>query len=405
MRSHPRLAAGVAAAVLLCTGTLPSTAARAAPPGDCNVKIGSPEQGGQPWEHKRLNVARVWPITDGTGVQVGVIDSGLNTEQAQLSRMKVRAGVNVSGFSVPTDTRDCVYHGTAVAGIIAAPKVTGVYFTGIAPGATIVAIKEQQGDEQDGVNHIAAAILAAVAEHVQVVNISVTTPVDTPDMRAAMAKAAAADIVVVAAGGNDGTSGNSAAYPAAYSRQFPNVLAVSASGIGDAITQFSSRGSYIDIAAPGEGVEVPMPKSGYLANQSGTSFAAPVVAGTAALVRAAHPDLTAAQVVARIEATADAPPGVTVPSSVYGYGIVNPYLAVTALRDDTASAPPATQAAALPQLPHHPPASRHLQHLALGVGTILLGLAVLAGLAAAIVRRVTRPGAALRPAGRPGAGR
>lgn len=158
-----------------------------------------------------------------------------------------------------------------------------MFFRGIAPGVTIMPIKEQQAADQSGTNHIAEAIAAAVAAHVKVLNISITTPVPTPDLEHAMASAAAADIVVVAAGGNDGGTGNEPAYPAAYSPRFPNVLAVSATDAADAVQSTFTTGSYINIAAPGNGVEIPMPKRGYLANQVGTSYAAPIVAGTAAL--------------------------------------------------------------------------------------------------------------------------
>lgn len=382
------LGAGTAvAALLVATAVATAPGAGADPPPQCNVKVGTNEQRTQPWELKRLNVQQIWPITDGTGVLVAVVDSGFNREQAQLSRIKVRQGVNVSGVFGRTDTRDCFFHGTAVTGIIAAPPVNGVYFTGVAPGVTIMPIKEQQGEDQQGTNHIAEAIDAAVAAHARVINISITTPVSTPDLEAAVAAAARADVVIVAAGGNDLNGSNAPAYPAAYSNKYPNVLAVSMTDQNDQVGGVSTTGGYINIAAPGDGVELPMPKVGYLANQQGTSYATPVVTGTAALVLAAHPRLTAAQVVARIEATADAPPGFTVPSPAYGYGIVNPYLAVTAFRDDAAGPPTTAGARPIAAVPPRPPADRHLQHLALGVGIALLGLAVVAGLVAAVIRR------------------
>jgi type VII secretion-associated serine protease mycosin len=380
--------AGLGVAALLIAASVASTPARAGAAVECNVKIGSKDEpAGPPWEQKRLNVRQVWPISDGSGVLVAVIDSGFNTEGTQLSKIHLRPGVNVSGVFGPTDTRDCVYHGTAVTGIIAAPMTEGKYFAGIAPGVQIMPIKEQQADQQQDTNHIAEAILEAVKAHVNVINISITTPVPTPDLEQAVAAAAAADIVIVAAGGNDGSSSNLPAYPAAYSTTYPNVLAVSMTDQDDGVSGISTRGSYIDIAAPGKGVELPMPKNTYLGNQEGTSFAAPIVTGTVALVRSAHRKLTAAQVVSRIEATADAPPGLTVPSAEYGYGIVNPYLAVTAVRNDAASPPPDARPAAIPAVPPPPPTDRHLQHLALGVGIALLGLAVLAGLVSAIIRR------------------
>lgn len=389
MRRHivRAAAAGAVTFAVLSTTTVWTAPAATADPNDCAVKIGGSEPPAQAWELKRLNVPSVWPITDGSGVRVGVVDSGLNTEQAQLSKMKVAPGYNVSGQFGTNDTRDCYFHGTAVAGLIAAPKVDGVYFTGVAPGVTIVPIKEQSGQEQQGTNHIGAAIEAAIAAHVQVINISIVTNVSTPDLESAVADAARHNIVVVAAGGNDGASTDLPAYPAAYSTKYPNVLAVAMTDQSDQVSGASTRGSYVNISAPGNGVELPMPKIGYLANQQGTSYAAPVVAGTAALVRAAHPSLTAAQVVSRIEATADAPPGFSVPSSSYGYGIVNPYLAVTAIRDDSASIAPTSKPSEIAPLPPGPKADRHLQHLALATGLILLGLAVLAGLIAAIIRR------------------
>lgn len=380
-------AAAACGALAALSAAVVGSAAPATADTECKVKIGGAEQGGEPWELKRLGLENIWPITDGTGIRVGVVDSGLNTEQAQLSQMHVAPGTNVSGVFGPNDTRDCYFHGTAVAGIIAAPKVNGVFFTGVAPGVTIVPIKEQQGQEQQGTNHIGAAIEAAIAAHVQVINISIVTNVPTPDLEQAVADAARHNIIIVAAGGNDGATTDLPAYPAAYSTQFPNVLAVAMTDQNDQASGSSTRGSYINISAPGNGVELPMPKVGYQAGGQGTSYAAPVVSGTAALVRAAHPSLTAAQVVARIEATADAPPGIAVPSSSYGYGIVDPYLAVTTVRDDRALGPPTAKPSAIAPMPPRPPADRHLQHLALATGLILLGLAVIAGLVAAIIRR------------------
>jgi hypothetical protein len=350
------LGAGTAAfALLVATATGAAPRAGADSPPECKVKIGAPEQQTQPtqpWELKRLSVEQIWPITDGAGVLVAVIDSGFDRDRPQLSHIKVRQGVNVSGAFGPTDTRDCFFHGTAVTGIIAAPPVNGVYFTGVAPGVTIMPIKEQQGDVQQGTNHIAEAIDAAIAAHARVVNISITTPVPTPDLERAVAAAARADIVMVAAGGNDLNGSNAPAYPAAYSTRYPNVLAVSMTDQNDAVGGISTQGSYIDIAAPGNGVELPMPKGTY-----------------------------------RIEATADAPPGVTVPSPAYGYGIVNPYLAVTAVRGDAVAPQPKADAQPIAAVPPRPPADRHPQHLALWVGIALLGLAVVAGLVAAVVRR------------------
>ncbi len=81
-------------------------AAAAAP--ECRYKIGSAEQGGQPWEQRRLGMDEVWPIADGRGVLVGVVDSGFDATNPQLAGIKTVHGVNVSGVNGPTNTQDCV---------------------------------------------------------------------------------------------------------------------------------------------------------------------------------------------------------------------------------------------------------------------------------------------------------
>lgn len=314
-----------------------------------------------------------------------MIDSGLDVRHPQLGGMKVLPGTDViPGYSAH-DVRDCYGHGTSVTAVIAAQHIDGVAFVGVAPDATIVPIKQTntQGDSANA-DGIGLGIDAAIAAHAGVANISVTVTTPTDNLLSAMKRAARADLVIVAAAGNDGQGNNLAAYPAAYSTQFPNVIAVSASDVDDAIGQFSDSGDYVTVAAPGVGVVTPAPYRGYL-KSDGTSFAAPFVTGTVALVRAAHPKMTAAQVRSRIEATADPPPA-TVPDSRYGYGIVNPYLAVTAIREDTPATSTARPAPPLPARASVPPPDRHLAHVALAVAIVLLGLTVLAVAGAAVLR-------------------
>ena len=357
--------------------------AHAAAPATCNVKTGAEDAGVTPWAQKRLGFDRAWPITQGAGVTVAVIDSGVDIQQPQMKLISyVSPTVVTAGGAGPGNTRDCIGHGTGVAGIIAAPKLLKVGFMGVAPQARIMPIKVTNEDS----GHISPAFIAqgidaAIAAHVQVINISLATNSNVAVLKAAIDRAEAADIVVVAAS-NERDNAQRTAYPAAY----PTVLAVAATDGEDNAADFSATGSYVDIAAPGQDIDKPAPISGYTP-QDGTSFAAPFVSGTVALVRAAHPELTAAQVRARLEATADPPAGISVPSDRLGYGIVNPYLAVTAVRDDSATSPPPAKQQAIPPAAPRVPPDRHLQHLALGVGTILLGLAILAGLCTAVIRR------------------
>jgi subtilisin family serine protease len=206
---------------------------------------------------------------------------------------------------------------------------------------------------------MATAVRDATAAGARVINISATTPTDTPVLRAAVDYALAHDVVVVASAGNDdpstvdttGTAPPAVYYPAAY----PGVLAVAATGTDDRRTDASHSGTYVGIGAPGKDVVSTGPNGpGRYAMLSGTSFATPFVAGTAALIRSYRPGLTAAQVVARLKATADPPP-TGVQNADVGAGIVDPYAAVAALIPGEQHATPVATRAPAQALPARPP--------------------------------------------------
>jgi subtilisin family serine protease len=167
------------------------------------------------------------------------------------------------------------------------------------------------------------------------------------------------------------------------------VAAIGADGLREARSQV---GAYVRIAAPGGLVTAAALPSG-LATFTGTSFAAPFVSGAAALVLQRYPEYTPAQVAARLYATADPVPD-TVPSTSYGYGVVNPYRAVTGAPYQPGPASPAAVPPAHPADASAPPALSYRSALiAAGAGG---GFAVLLILVAVVLprglRRRWRPG-------------
>jgi subtilisin family serine protease len=221
-----------------------------------------------------------------------------------------------------------VGHGTAVASIIAAAPVPGVSFTGVAPAARILSVKIS-GTDTFPTSVTPQGIMDAVDFGADVINLSLATPDDVPALRNAVEYALRHNVVVVAAAGNDlpqgGTEGTGPFYPAAY----PGVLAVGAVGPDGVLAGFSDQHTPVGVTAPGVNVTTAYPgtfPAAYDPGQNGTSFAAAFVSGVVALVRSAHPGLNAAQVVARIEATAH---GATGPGT--GHGLVDPVRAVTAV--------------------------------------------------------------------------
>ncbi|MER7501170.1 S8 family serine peptidase [Nonomuraea pusilla] len=321
----------LAASLLALQPLIAPVAARSAPeecrPPRASVTIG------ETWAQRRLNVQRVWPLTTGEGVTVAVVDSGVDERHPQI-RLAGKADLTGTGY------RDCMGHGTAVAGIIAAQYNKDVPFHGVAPGVRLLSFKQSKDGTGD-VGLLAKAIRAAADENADVINVSIEAH-DQPDLKAAVDYALGKDVVIVAAAGNrekdDGTVTPS--YPAAYD----GVLSVGAAGPDGSRSTFSNPNA-VSVLGPGQGVSSTWPGGGFQGKLEGTSYAAPYVAGVAALVRSRFPHLDQVRVRRRIMLTADGANG-----SGTGAGMVNPLLAVTMVL-------PSEQVAVAPPVPSPLPAS------------------------------------------------
>ena len=325
-RSSLRL---LAAAALAATAALwPLGIRPAAADSACNTQIyPHADPAAVPWAQSRLGFQRVWPLTEGSGVKVAVVDSGVDAANPQLADVQ-----DGGSFSPATGSAlaDSVGHGTMVAGIIAAKPGKGTDFVGVAPAAQLISVKAAASECESSTQAIGDAILKAANLGAGVINISITATAPDPQLARAVYEAEAAGIVIVAAAGNDAMQGNAKVYPASY----PGVLAVASIDPSGARSSFSSTGTTVGVAAPGSDIVstgAAIDGLGVVggASAQGTSFAAPYVAGVAALVRSAHPNLSGAQVVRRIEATADHPAGTA--DAALGWGVVDPYAAVTAV--------------------------------------------------------------------------
>jgi membrane-anchored mycosin MYCP len=337
-----------------------------------------------PWPQQRLAPERAWVLTRGEHVTVAVIDSGVDATVPQL-RGHVLPGIDVIGGRGRANT-DCIGRGTFVAGIIAARPTPGIGFAGVAPGATILPLRQTSTGQDGSPSVLAAAIRAATDHHAKVINISDGSPVSTTALRSAVRYAQAHDVLIVAAADDQNRQG--ASYPAVY----PGVLAVGAIGEDG---KRSQSGNAVRLVAPGDGVlGLGAGGPGHLIGQ-GAGFAAPFVAGVAALVRSYQPALTAAQVARRLELTADHPGG-SLPDPVIGFGVVNPYAAVASILPEE-GARPATPSGAPPQaslLPvvHAAPVDHGGRTAGLAIGGLGLAALLITGLLAAVLPRGRRRG-------------
>ncbi|WP_137725409.1 type VII secretion-associated serine protease mycosin [Prescottella subtropica] len=342
----------------------------------CTLVVPMADESDVPLPQRSLDFTSVWPLTRGQGQVVAVIDTGV----AAHPRLP---GLTGGGDYVGTGdgVGDCDAHGTIVAGLIAAAPVASSGFTGGAPDARIVSIRQSSAaftevsrrvDPADSANSsgygntqtMAMAIRRAADLGATVVNISevacrpASDGVSDQALGAAVQYAATVkNVVIVAAAGNYRSGGCAAqnpppdplhpsadpwdavttiATPAWYDDYVLTVGSVDPDG---SPSEFSLGGPWVDVAAPGTGMVSLSPGGrgqtrqwltgqGEARSFDGTSFAAPLVAATAALVRARYPQLSAQQVIARIEATAHAPAEGWNP--YVGHGVIDPLAAVTA---------------------------------------------------------------------------
>jgi subtilisin family serine protease len=226
-----------------------------------------------PWGIDRVDAELVWQGGNTAGsIRVGVIDTGIALSHPDLAA-NIAGGVNtINPHKNPNDDNG---HGSHVAGIIAGLD-NDIGVVGVAPEADLYAIKVLGANGSGYLSDVIEGIDWATANGMNVINMSLGTSVDSQLLHDAVIRAYDAGVVVVAAAGN---SGGSVGYPGAY----PEVIAVSATDASDQIASFSSRGTEVDLAAPGVSIFSTYKGSGY-ATLSGTSMSSPHVAGVAALV-------------------------------------------------------------------------------------------------------------------------
>ena len=218
----------------------------------------------------------------GAGARVAVLDTGIDCGHEDLAGGCFYGEDFTTFFGYPFDDHG---HGTHVAGIIGA-RANGVGTIGVAPEASIYAVKVLDGNGSGALSWVAAGIDWAVANDIQVINMSLSATVTSQALSDAVAAAQAAGVLVVSAAGNSGCC-NTVGYPA----RLPGSMAVGAVDAADAIASFSSTGPEVDVVAPGVAVRAPVPTgtcalcdpSGYKV-LNGTSMATPHVAGVAALL-------------------------------------------------------------------------------------------------------------------------
>jgi serine protease len=305
---------------------LPASPAGATPPAaDPAPMLGDSVRADQ--THLRtLDVQDAWPISQGAGVTVAVIDSGVDADHSDLQG-QVLPGLDLVDPRGNGDT-DLVGHGTTVSAIIAGRGDDSNGVIGIAPKSKILPVRVlDQENRYDDAIIVAKGVRWAVDHGARVINLSLGGNGSSAALAAALDYAFAKDVVVVACTGNTSPSSSDGVW---YPAREPGVLAVAGmERDGDVLWSGSITGKETVVTAPATQLVGARPgASGYWKVQ-GTSFAAPMVSATAALVRSRWPTMPAGEVINRIIRTAK-DRGAAGRDPIYGFGLVNPTGALTA---------------------------------------------------------------------------
>ena len=294
-------------------------------------------RGSQQWVLDMLRVETAWSVTQGSGVTVAVIDSGVNPDVSDLAG-SVITGPDYTGVTTSPASGNWGVHGTWMASLIAGHGhdggLSGV--VGIAPEARILSIrvipdrqdphygKYEREPETVIQQSLADGIAYAVAHGARVISMSIGYSAPSGLVRQELQKAYDRGVVVIASAGNSGGPADSSRggeAPESFPANYPGVISVGAVKSTGAVAGFSSDNLSVQVAAPG--VLVPAQgRDGQYWYVSGTSPACALVAGVAALIKSRYPGLAPDLVASALTSTTtDRPPGGY--DSQVGFGIVD----------------------------------------------------------------------------------
>jgi major intracellular serine protease len=246
------------------------------------------------WAQRILGIPRVWSVSQGQGVKVAVLDTGIDVDHPDLAA----AIMDTKDFT-GDGIEDTNGHGTHTAGIIGA-RLNDVGFVGVAPKTKLLIGKVLGRGGRGSFEWIARGIAWAVSRGAHIISMSLGGRSSTHRMFVAVHEALVKGRCVITAAGNEGSLfQNSIGYPGRYG----GVITVASHDENGNPSGFSSRGGEVDFMAPGSNIWSTYKNGGY-ATLSGTSMATPFVSGQIALLRSLAPGLTLAEIEAQLTATA-----------------------------------------------------------------------------------------------------
>ncbi|MDK2941106.1 MAG: thermitase [Acetobacterium sp.] len=274
---------------------------------------------GKAWQFQSIGTDKTWDqVSNAETVGVAVLDTGLNTNHPDLT------GRIIAGYDYVTKSStvlDQDGHGTLVSGFIAATANNGIGLSGVAGTANVKIAPYRVGAKGLSVANICAALMdAADRSDIKVINMSYGGYDYNNSEAAAIQYAKDRGKVLVASSGNEGEANDPKTGLSSYPASYDGVISVAATTRSNDRAAFSQYNTMVDLAAPGEDVYTTSIDGDYI-NDSGTSFASPIVAGACGVLLAANGSLNADQVEAALTSTA-LDLGAPGKDDYFGYGLI-----------------------------------------------------------------------------------
>lgn len=274
----------------------------------------------QQWGLKKISAPAAWDIATGfSNIVAAVIDTGVDLDHPDLidnlwtNRGEIpNNGIDDDGNGYIDDvhgwnfvantanTDDDNEHGTHCAGIIGAAANNGLGVSGVSWDVSIMPVKVLDSAGNGYTSNVINGIRYAVENGADIISLSLGSAYDSLSEKTVIESFP--DVLFVIAAGNDGKK--TVNYPAAYAAEFDHVMAVASTTSSDSLSSFSNYGKGVTVAAPGSDIYSTVPSGSY-ASMSGTSMAAPLVAGSAALMKSVDSSLTPSEIKSMIVSTAD----------------------------------------------------------------------------------------------------
>jgi len=230
------------------------------------------------WAGAILNIPDVWRLTQGEGIKVAILDTGVDTDHPDLADAIVETE-DFTGDGIEDENG----HGTHCAGVVGA-RLNGVGFVGVAPKSELMIGKVLDNNGSGAFSWISEGVYWATESGANIISMSLGGPSSDAELYRAIQYAHFHGVHVLCAAGNEGGLGvNTIGYPGRYG----GVITIASHDRNGNPSGFSSRGGEVDLMAPGSNIWSTYKHGGY-AELSGTSMATPFAAGLAALIASKH---------------------------------------------------------------------------------------------------------------------